>query len=338
MSTKPNYFKIGVFVFVAVVITLVAIVFFGAGVFTQDKIYLETYFDESVSGLSVGSPVELRGVRLGIVEQIGFVTEAYDIPEELQATLESARYVRVLFSVSSSQFPGGPPNDETIRLWNERIHHGLRLRLASNILTGQAYLEGTYLDPNRYPVPMLEWRPRYTYVPSAPSQISTMKDSLDRILQRLEELDIKRLLDTVEKVFVSLDKAIEEAKIDEISSSTRRALDSVDRAVADANVPAISGQVQSLLVEARQTNQHLKDLLAGKESDSPPANLPDAIAKLNRVLVRIDNLISRQTPQIEETLEDLRKVSSNLKEITDTLKKDPSIILSQPPPKSEVVQ
>lgn len=339
MSTKPNYFKIGVFILVAVAIILVAVVFFGAGLFDQDRIYFETYFDESVSGLNIGSQVELRGVRLGEVELIGFITEAYDIPEDLQVKMESERYVRVVFSVLTSRLPGRPPDDETIKLWNERIHHGLRLRLASNLLTGQSYLEGTYLDPNRYPVPQLQWRPMYTYVPSAPSQITTMKDSLDRILQKLEELDIERLLEAVEKVFVSLDKAIDEAKIDEVSSSARRTLDSVDQAVADANVPAISEQLEGFLAEARQTNQNLKSLLADEKGGSRTANLPDAIAKLNQVLLRIDTLLSRQTPQIDETLEDLRKVSSNLKEITDTLKRDPSALMFSPlPPKSEVVK
>lgn len=338
MSTKPNYFKIGVFILVAVVIVLAAIVFFGAGMFRQDKIYFETYFDESVSGLSVGSPVELRGVRLGQVETIGFVSEKYTTGEQGNANADSIRYVRVVFSVPASQFPGGPPEDGTTNLWEQKIEAGLRLRLASNILTGQAYLEGTYLDPNRYPPKKISWQPEYSYVPSAPSQISTMKDSLDRILQRLEELDIERLLEAVEKVFVSLDKAIEEAKIDEISTATRRTLGSIDKAVADVNVPAISGQVQSLMAEARQTNERLKNLLASEKSDSQAANLADAIAKLSRLLARIDTLVSRQTPQIEEALEDLRKVSSNLKEVTDTLKKDPSIIFSQPPPESEVVK
>ena len=61
------------------------------------------------------------------------------------------------------------------------------------------------------------------------------------------------------------------------------------------------------------------------------------IANLNRTLVRIDKLILTQSPQIEQTLENLRGVSTNLKELTNELKQHPSqIIFSQPPSKSEI--
>jgi phospholipid/cholesterol/gamma-HCH transport system substrate-binding protein/paraquat-inducible protein B len=66
-------------------------------------------------------------------------------------------------------------------------------------------------------------------------------------------------------------------------------------------------------------------------------NLPHLIAQLNRTLRRIDKLVSSQAPQIEQTLEDLRKVSANLEELTKNLKKHPAeLIFSQPPPQSEV--
>ena len=70
MSTKPHYFRIGIFVILALALVVAAVVVFGAGLLAQDKMYFETYFDESITGLSVGSPVEFRGVRIGQVETI----------------------------------------------------------------------------------------------------------------------------------------------------------------------------------------------------------------------------------------------------------------------------
>jgi phospholipid/cholesterol/gamma-HCH transport system substrate-binding protein len=57
MSKKPSYFKIGLFVIAGIFLIFAAVVVLGSGLLHQEKAYFETYFDESVSGLSVGSPV-----------------------------------------------------------------------------------------------------------------------------------------------------------------------------------------------------------------------------------------------------------------------------------------
>jgi phospholipid/cholesterol/gamma-HCH transport system substrate-binding protein/paraquat-inducible protein B len=103
-------------------------------------------------------------------------------------------------------------------------------------------------------------------------------------------------------------------------------------------VPAISNELQNLLSEARQTNQHLQELLKKPEkTTSQMANIAAMVANLNKALLRIDRLLSNQTPQIEQTLENLRVVSEDLKELTSSLKQHPSqLIFSEPPSQSEV--
>ena len=63
MSAKANYFKIGIFVISATIITIIAIVFLGAGAIFKKKLMVETFIDGSVQGLDVGSPLKLRGVK-----------------------------------------------------------------------------------------------------------------------------------------------------------------------------------------------------------------------------------------------------------------------------------
>ncbi|MCI0481858.1 MAG: MlaD family protein, partial [Candidatus Dadabacteria bacterium] len=77
MSQKPNYFKIGLFVVLALVILAGAIIFFGGGKFFEEKVTVETYFDQSVQGLSVGSSLEFQGVQIGNVSYIGFAFNEY---------------------------------------------------------------------------------------------------------------------------------------------------------------------------------------------------------------------------------------------------------------------
>jgi len=234
--------------------------------------------------------------------------------------------------------------------------------LASNLLTGQSYLQGSFVDPNRNPLLEIAWEPKYMYVPSAPSTFTTMKDSVDKIMYKLQEIDIEKLVASVENILSSLDKAIADARIgdigkearellvqartkvekldtDKISVAAQQALASVDHAVADANVPALSHELQSLIVEVRQTNKNLQKLLMSPEPVSGQSNLPEMIARLNKTLVRIDKLISTERPQIEMILANFKEISDNLKSLTNNLKQNPSdILFSKPPSQSEAIK
>ena len=70
MKRRGSYFKLGLFVLVAVGLGLAALVVLGVGVFFRQPVYMETYLDESVQGLDVGSPVKHRGVQIGVVQQL----------------------------------------------------------------------------------------------------------------------------------------------------------------------------------------------------------------------------------------------------------------------------
>lgn len=207
MSTKPNYFKIGLFIIISVTLIVVAVIIWGAGLFTKDKIYFETYFDSSVSGLAPGASVELSGVQVGQVEIIEFVSAIYDISTDPIEVSRYERYVRVLCSMDrekTKERTGDLTDEQREARLKIMTKQGLRLRLVSNILTGQAFLEGVFLDTERFPVPDITWKPKYMYVPSAPGGISTMKDSVDKILVKLEEVDITGLTEEIKGLFAEL--------------------------------------------------------------------------------------------------------------------------------------
>jgi len=362
MTAKPNYFKIGVFVLIASALVVAAIVVLGANLLQENLIYFETYFEESVSGLYVGAPVELQGVPMGRVEKITFASREYNLPADPNQYSKYERYVMVIGSIPAENIARtGVSSSDYLA---DAIAHGFRLSLASNILTGQAYLQVDYVDPNRYPPMDIGWKPRNLYIPSRPSVLSTLKNSVDRILQKLEEMDVQTLLEHVDTLILSTDKAVADADVAGLSEQAKgllvdarskvNAFDAekigrqietlvadLDRAVADANVGALSDEIKHLFVEAGATNERIKELLARPKTEDAEkmANLAVAIDQFDKILRRIDRLLMTQTPRIEDTLENLRKASAHVEELTEDLKKSPSsIILSSPPPESEVLK
>jgi len=359
MGTKPSYFKIGLFVILSGALIMAAVVVFGSGLLVQEKLFFETYFDESVTGLTVGSPVELRGVRIGQVDKITFSRDEYQLSDPNSENSTYEHYVMVLCSVNRENLPDVSKGQMSARL-RDMVDRGLRVRLSSNLLTGQAYLQADYLDPNRFEMLETSWKPRHLYVPSAPGELTTLKESVDKVLFRLQELDIDKLVAAVEAVLTSIDSAIADANVGEISRDMRVLLAeartqvnnldtkkislaaqdtiaSVDKAVEDVNTPAISREIQSLLTEVRRTNEHLQRLLVSPQATSQSANLAEVISRLNRTLGRLDRLVSTESPQVELILANFEKISENIKELTESLKQHPSdLFFSQPPLPPEV--
>lgn len=358
MGRKPSYFKIGVFVILATTLLLVAVVVFGSGLLAQDKLKFETYFDESITGLAVGSPVEFRGVHIGQVETITFAGSVYTIPPDNERLSVFEPIVRVVYAVPRETMPELGV-DKAGTMLQQMIARGLRVRVKSNILTGQAYLEANYLDPNRFPVLEVPWTPHYTYVPSAPSELTTLKDSLDKIFTRLQEIDFEGLVDSFERTLTAAEKAVADANLAQISEEATgllrdsrlkiQALDaagisdaaqqllvSLDQTVADANVPALSAEARRFVQEIRVTNDHLQRLLASPEGLPSGANLPEVVARLNRTLSSIDRLITTEKPDVEVIITDFREIADNLRDLTESLRERPSeLFFSKPPREAE---
>lgn len=71
MATPSNHWKLGLFVVTGVVVGLGTVVALGARGLHKETVAYESFMDESVQGLEVGSPVKFRGVTIGNVSQIG---------------------------------------------------------------------------------------------------------------------------------------------------------------------------------------------------------------------------------------------------------------------------
>ena len=122
----------------------------------------ETYVTTDVSGLSVGSAVELRGVRVGKVTSIGFSWNEYQDA--------SPGYVVVVFEMNDdvSILPPGKERSERLQ---KAIEHGLRACPKALGVTGTCILSLEFLNPAENPPLQVAWMPRHTYIPSAPGLI-----------------------------------------------------------------------------------------------------------------------------------------------------------------------
>ena len=312
MSVKANYFKIGIFVISAAVIAIIAIIVLGVGTVFQHKVMIETYIDGSVQGLDVGSPFKFRGVKLGSVEEITFVGNEYKFERTSEEYLAYGQFILIKASFEPSQ----DVTEKEQRIFLERmITKGLRVRLASQGITGAAFLEADYIDPAEFPPMEITWEPKTYYVPSVPSKITQLTESVETILEKLEEINVKGITDGLGETLSSMNKILDEVKK---SNLTRQAGD--------------------LLAEVRETNKKIKPLItdASETMNSVSKELPEILAQLKRTLRRFNNLVANQEENVAVSTENVRLITGNLRDLTENAKKSPSqFIFGEPPPPSQ---
>ena len=83
MSKGASKTMIGGFVVGAIALLLVAVLIFGSGKIFSQKVKLVLFFEESVSGLSLGAPVVFRGVTIGSVVGV----ELWTYPKEMKVLI-----------------------------------------------------------------------------------------------------------------------------------------------------------------------------------------------------------------------------------------------------------
>ena len=312
MSTQAHYFKIGMFVIGTIIILVMGIIVLSAGALRRNVVMFETYIDESVQGLSVGSPVMRRGVQIGRVEEITFPAYKYDdVPREA-----FDKYVMVIMSINRDNFKG--LSDEQIQAEVRRsvTKEGFRLKLAYQGITGIAYLDADYIDVERFPPMRVPWEPEYFYIPSTQSTLTSFTQAIDTVFQKLDHVDFERISNLLGETLVTVQEGVE-----------------------DAQIPTIRDKFTTLVEELRQTNRKVLAMMDKSSSEPSVANIPDTIDQLNKTLKRVDQLISNQQADIEEISANLVKVSANLRELTEYAKRYPSqIIFGSPPARPEVVK
>ena len=308
MSAKANYFKIGIFVIVATVIAIIAIIVLGAGSMFQKKVMIETYIDGSAQGLDVGSPFKFRGVKLGSVEQITFVGNEYRFEHTSEEYLAYGQFILIKASFEPSQ----DVTEKEQRIFIERmITKGLRVRLASQGITGAAFLEADYIDPAEFPPMEITWKPNTYYVPSVPSKITQLTESVETILEKLEEINVKGITAGLDETLGSMNKILDEVKKSKLTK-----------------------QAGDLLAELRETNKKIKPFItdASETMDSVSEELPGILVQLKRTLRRFNNFVSNEEENVAVSTENVRLITGNLRDLTESAKKSPSQFIFAGPP------
>lgn len=297
---------IGVFVVGGLVLLLAGIIAFSStGLFSRQLNFV-MYFDSSLNGLEVGSPVSFRGVDIGRVTNIvmEFDTTRREVNTPVYVEIDPERF-KVSSFTDQLNLLSEPP-------MKRMVDKGLRAQLQTQSwITGQMYIE-------------LEFHPTYPArfqaekdsgvdeIPTIPSQLDQVQATLKNVMASVQKLDLQSLITKSVQTVETTHAAVYEFY--EVAHKLNARMDSIL-----ANVDDASGEGALRLKEMQKT---LKDLSAAADKISKMAGSVDAEVKT------ISPSISKGAGNAVSAFDQMALAMRALKELAELLERNPDALLT----------
>jgi paraquat-inducible protein B len=266
VKSKKGPAIVGAFVIGALVLGVIALLSFGRVSFFSKPERFAVYFDESIQGLDLGSPVKLRGVRIGRVVELSVRYE----PEHNKSVVAVVCELNRNMITDSVGAQLDVSNREELQ---KLVDRGLRAQLGIlGLATGLLFVELDFKDPREYPAPELPVRPRYVVVPAMPSAIQEIQTNISDILDDVRKID-----------FAGISKEFKGLLVD-----TRSELHGLD--------------LKGTLAQWQRTGAQFETLAKSPEIKETFANLNAAITELRRTLATIDAQVAPTGQELAATL------------------------------------
>jgi paraquat-inducible protein B len=230
-------------------------------------------FTQSIRGLSIGAPVEFRGIVVGEVKSVNiFLNQAQD---EFRFPVTVVLYPSRLLAMMKAGSGEYRTDEEGRRArWDKVVAKGLRGQLRTgNLLTGQVYI-ALDMFPDA-PEAHMDWTATPPLVPTVPGGFEEFQATLASIAKKIERMpleqiggDLRQALQSLNRTLVSTDQAVKRLDKDVAPTAkstledARRMLTTAERTLA-TDAPLQQDLRTSLreLARAAQSLRELTDLL-----------------------------------------------------------------------------
>ncbi len=220
-ENHASYTKVGLTLVLGLMAVAGALIYFGGLRGSQGQFYAESYYSAPITGLSVGSEVNFRGVKVGEVKEISFIGAKYPDcdPKDMQIV-----YLKLAFD---NEFLKMARTGNPRFFLEELVRQGLRATVTASGVTGLSKLalnlpkEGQEIEPPD-PTP---WNPELVCIPPKPSMLESFSDTATLLVNRIKRLDVASAWSNVTTVASSLARISE--NVDGLVESQKASIDSI---------------------------------------------------------------------------------------------------------------
>ncbi|MBW2486199.1 MAG: MCE family protein [Deltaproteobacteria bacterium] len=320
MATQKTKFAVGLFVTIGLTLAILVFIWLGMSRFLQKGRFFVTYFDESVQGLDVDSPVKYRGVFIGRVDNIGVAPDS--------------KLIKVVLKIESGQ----------------ELGQNIVAQMKSVGITGRMFVELDQKkegEPDRSP--RLSFPSKYPIIASKPSEISGLIGGFDQILEQIKALNLEQISDKIKATLDNINQTVEDANVERISRTINSSFEKMEQILEDerwdkvlASAENAGQSLNSLLDQADLTLARVQGIVVRKEETIKTGldNFSRAMEKANILMNKSTALVSGADASLSELMQylvvaaqNLELASQNLNQLMELLAEHPSQLLFGEPPR-----
>ena len=307
--TRPSATFIGTFVLAALGLVVAGALFFGGGLLREERFTMVSFFDASVAGLQVGTPVTFRGVPVGQVKSMGVRLDPHTGRSIIQVGMELVPGMLTIYG------PAAPSEEMTVPAL---VRNGLTAQLVKqSFVTGMLNVELAFrpgVEVQRFGDPELP-------------EVPTVPGDLEALAKQLQSVDIAATMESFQRTLASADALLREPGLK----------------LAINELPAVLGQLKSTLrttervvgdgsAGLQETLASVRKLAASLERDSA-----DTSAALRATLQNADTVLEgahafvdprgHNAIQVQRAIDDLAATAARLRNLAERADRDPSILV-----------
>ncbi len=320
MSTKVNKTAIGAFVLGAIALLVAGVLVLGAGkFFTKEFVYI-TYFDGSVKGLNIGSPVMFRGVKVGSVTDISITVDQ----EQRQLKIP------VIFTLEPEKFKGTRAEfKRDPKTMVNAVEMGLRTQLQTqSFVTGQLMVSLDFY-PDK-PANFVGLYKEYTEIPS-------IQTPLEQLQKTLEDLPFKEIVENLSRTIAGVDRLVNAIDAKKTTETIEAAFKETQVMVQNLN-SRIGPLAENIGQAARSADAALvetRDTMVAVRSDTQKVldNAHVTLAAAQSALRQSEQTLqaygddSRLVGEMNKTMRELSTTTRSLRHLSDYLERHPEALL-----------
>ena len=257
--------------------------------------------DKSLRGLSVGSPVEFRGLQVGRVGKI-----AYSLVEADEINIKRIPILIQLDSrLMATHFPANFV-DEGSGGFEQAFQAGLRASLkSSNLLTGQLFVDLDFGEENFDPI---EKHFDLIVLPTENTGLESIQDQIASLPEKFNKLEIETLI----------------TKVGETSDEATLVLENVNQAMVSSK--GVVADAQTTLKEISGAVKSLNAILVSENTKSLSTDLRETLAQVNKSLEPLSNE-GAVYGDLRRTMDELRTAIRSIDRMTTEIADKPNSLL-----------
>jgi paraquat-inducible protein B len=278
------------------------------------------YFSGSVRGLTIGAPVEFRGIKIGHVLDVN-----------LQFNLKAVEFrIPVLVEIEAGRLQAediGVSESERREVMDRLVEKGLRAQLKTgSFVTGQLYVD---LDiyPNAAPA-KINWKGANPELPTVPGQMEEVAMNLTALMEKLKQFPIEEIGAGLKDTVQGTGRLVNSPDLTRAIKDLQGTLESF-RNVAGGLDRDVMPELKKAAGAFSDTMKDSQQLVKAMRSDLTPA-LHQAVVEAQKTLLAAQMTLSAESPlqhELKQVLSELSSAARSIRVMTDYLERHPDALI-----------